>query len=1017
MFRYFILSLSLLIAPALTAQLLTKRVFGVEDGLQQIETKGVFSTSEGRLYVMQTDGSCTLFDGYAFYPVPDNFGLPRAEVTQHLTTKDWTLLTVTGSRTFTGNYFRPRGGIFRNVPINPSNKKSGKFVRNDSLFFYNTDSIFLYRPEANTLVFFNTLPEPIRGKSPPGNNFLYRTTQNDSDIIFFRDELYLRQPDGSLLLSDNYEPAIPDYQRTLRNLLDYGIDTANISTLHLAHSFSEYPCTPFAPYLWHPLHWQGKHHYLIFDQKDKSLLGRTPLGMSKYMITAVHPGTHWASSHQGLHRVQNYIKYYPSGSSGLPPALHSVVQDQAGNILVGGYSTGWARLERDSFIHIEATREYPRILPRAFPAPDGRGILYFAEEGLYSMYRLHDNKVQGYYPTVSSEVPKWAGRHPNGRFTGYFIDTLHTGKIAFGGSRLGLGIIERMEGDSIKVLFKGKEKGMDLVNVLHYTEDTAHRIWMGRASRGIALYDSVKDTIRTWVRNSEVHGSFGSMSAHTDVRGNIWFGGHDGLYFLENPTSVSIETDDFFARTRRLDLPNGLRTDVSSLTQVDSFLVFGTSHSINFLNLPRFYRSPSDPLIYQLLFGEDIEGGGAEQNALLFDRQRRLWVGCQEGLLEIDLDRLIFDTTTNKILLRTVQAGDDTLTVSDNTLTLPVDNRNCSIHFGPELNHSMLKNIFFDYYLLSPAGDTLQAVRYNQDGIFRHAAFTPGDYRLVIEARKHGQLTDRRDVRIRVPRTLSENPWFWVILVGLLLAGLTAFLLFRQKQQRLLAAKELALSRSENEKNNLQIQAIISSFNPHFINNSLHWVQSRHNRDESMVRLIGRLSENIGIIFDNTRKGKAYHSIEEELLIVRNYIEIQKIRFRNSFNYEEILPEDENVLRHNVLLMHLQIHVENAVEHGLRNREAASYVKVRITEIKKEIIITIEDDGCGREYAQKVNSQGTQTGTKMVSGLMKIFNSANRKKISQSYEDNIFSDAKGSYGTRVTLRYPKKMSFEVFNTL
>ena len=599
-------------------------------------------------------------------------------------------------------------------------------------------------------------------------------------------------------------------------------------------------------------------------------------------------------------------------------------------------------------------------------------------------------------------------------FAGYFIDTLKNGKLAFGLARRGLGIVQKWEKDSLDVKLISDEQGMQLVNVLHFQQDKEERIWMGRSSKGISLYDPVLDTAYTWLRNPDISNSYGSFSGQTDAQGNLWFGSNQGLKFVENPTRIRSVKDPLFDWTRHIELPNADRSSITFMTQVDSFLVMGNATAISFLNLEAFYRNPDTPLIYQLLFGEDIEGGGAEQNAVLFDSKRQLWFGCQEGALLVDWDNFTFDTTTTTILLRNIKAGSDTLNVNEqNSITLPTDNRNCQIKYGPRRNTSLMKNIYFDYFLIAPQGDTLTAVLYDQNGVFSRDNFAPGSYRLEIIAKKHGQIIDRKKLRIEVPMTLSENPWFWG-LSGLFLSGaIIGFLVFRNRQKQLLTEKELALSRLENEKNNMQIQAIISSFNPHFVNNSLHWVQSRYNKDETMVKLIGRLSENIAVIFGNTRRGKAYHSIEEELLIVRNYIAIQKIRFRNSFQYEEVWPANKELLSNDILLMHLRIHVENAVEHGLRNREAGTFVKITITENEKEILLSIEDDGCGREFAREIGSQGTQTGTEMVSGLIKIFNANNQEKINQRYEDGIFADKNGRYGTRVLIQYPKIINYEL----
>ncbi len=128
----------------------------------------------------------------------------------------------------------------------------------------------------------------------------------------------------------------------------------------------------------------------------------------------------------------------------------------------------------------------------------------------------------------------------------------------------------------------------------------------------------------------------------------------------------------------------------------------------------------------------------------------------------------------------------------------------------------------------------------------------------------------------------------------------------------------------------------------------------------------------------------------------------------------ELLPGSA-VADVNVPLMMTQVQVENAVEHGIRNKkDGAGKVSIAAQEDEKFVILTITDNGVGRKAAAKIGSRGTQNGTLMLEELERIYNAQNLLQIEQHYEDDLFAQSDGTlYGTRVTVRIPKVYNFEI----
>lgn len=746
--------------------------------------------------------------------------------------------------------------------------------------------------------------------------------------------------------------------------------------------------------------------YLIKGDEDSIfVLGK--ITTSKFLHHELNDQSIFLSAHSGLERINPNILYFDFEETNMVDAMHTIFEDANGRIWFGSYGNGFSYFENNELYRFPKYSSY-RLMPGAILHSDGFNYL-FTENAHRGLHKFKNS--------VLTSIPIDDGTRT---YSGYLVREFPDGSTAFGLNRLQLGLSDDISGVPHNIKFIGEDKGINLDNVLAIEQDSAGRYWMGRPSTGIAMYDMMKDMGYTWKRNASDPSTFGAISMEIDTIGNLWMGTNKGIMFLEDPNTIQLGDTSFYSRTRLITLPNGDHSLTTFLLQVDEFLVAGNSSGVHFIDLNSFYKNENNPLIYQLIYGEDIHGGGSEQNCILFDAQRRFWIGSQEGASMIKWDDFQFDTTTNRIRLKEVKAGTKDLTFSHGIpIVLPKDNRNTKIRFGPEKNPSMLKNIFFDYYLINKRKDTIASKKYDQNGVFEMAYVPPGNYRLLIEARKHGQLMDTETIILKAPLSLSENPVFWVGLCLLLGAGIGGFFMFRSQQKRQLLEKDLKLSKLDNERNALQIQAIISSFNPHFINNSLHWVQSRYNEDPKMVKLVDRLSKNIQYIFANTRKGKAYHTLNEEINLVKNYFTIQQLRFDDDIELR--LPSISTLDKFKdfpILLMQIQIHVENAIEHGLRNRIGSRYVEIKLRETNESIIIEVIDDGAGRKKATQIKSQGTQSGTNMLQELHNIFNTNNHFKIKTEYEDDIFIDEKTrlSYGTKVILTLPKYFYYDFKQT-
>ncbi|KAE8560634.1 cache domain-containing sensor histidine kinase [Paenibacillus polymyxa] len=163
----------------------------------------------------------------------------------------------------------------------------------------------------------------------------------------------------------------------------------------------------------------------------------------------------------------------------------------------------------------------------------------------------------------------------------------------------------------------------------------------------------------------------------------------------------------------------------------------------------------------------------------------------------------------------------------------------------------------------------------------------------------------------------------------------------------------------------IKLKMMASQINPHFLFNALESIRMKaHLNGEAeiatTVRLLGRLMRR------NLEIGSGKTTVLQELDMVRSYLQIQQFRFGNRLVYEVNLEESAKDMSIPPLI--IQPLVENAVIHGLENKEEPVTVKVDITIEQRELHIKVADDGIGMEEEQLTRLLARITGTEEPEG-------------------------------------------------
>ncbi|HLF64855.1 MAG TPA: histidine kinase [Saprospiraceae bacterium] len=747
-------------------------------------------------------------------------------------------------------------------------------------------------------------------------------------------------------------------------------------------------------------------------------------GHASLSITRDHQGHVWIGSQGGLTCVFPEISTFHEHDLNMVSGVHVLNEDDMGRVWIGGYSLGLCYYSSERLYKPSSDAEkFQHFLPGAYR--DEKGNMGFWTED-YAIVTYSEGRWY-HGPQISSV---------SHRQLGYYFLPLSGSRIAAGLMGVGMGIAPLPLTPEIQWKIVGKSKNLLLDNVITVSEDRNGRLWAGRASQGVALYDPDLDTARTWMRHEDTQRGFGAACSLIDSRGQLWLGCNDGLRYVPEPHNFDMFDKDLFAVAQRISMDEAGYSDVTLMKEHRGFLVFGNRYGYGFLNLASQTRDPLHPNIF--FYPTDNFLKSADQNTILIDSKGDVWIGQDLGVTRIDFDHFKFDSLPVYIIIDSVLVSGENLDAAGHDARgfsfverrkvaspqrLPVLKRHLEIYVRPSFTGLLNDNVGFQYRLRHEnIQDTTWSAYSKRDRIV-FSYLPPGNHHIDVRAIKNNQVADTFTLNYQVPLSLSENPLFWVCLIGGLsiLGAIVSWRIYRQqlsiKQTRLaLKEKELALSLQEREKEQLQIKAIANALNPHFINNSLQWLQSRVRKDPDAVRMIDRFSKNIHTVFVNSRQGKAYHALGDELELVKNYLYIQKSRYGDFVDVT--MPPDELIASLSdmqIPLMQIQIHVENAIEHGLRHRPGARKLNIYIQENSAYVHIDITDDGIGRLKSAEIGSHGTQQGTDMLKSLHAIFNKHNALHILSRYIDTPFSypETGEKYGTVVHIEIPKHYTYEL----
>lgn len=201
------------------------------------------------------------------------------------------------------------------------------------------------------------------------------------------------------------------------------------------------------------------------------------------------------------------------------------------------------------------------------------------------------------------------------------------------------------------------------------------------------------------------------------------------------------------------------------------------------------------------------------------------------------------------------------------------------------------------------------------------------------------------------------------------------------------------------EKRESVLWALKAQINPHFLYNTLDSIvwMAEAGQNEDVVEMTSALAK---MLRASIGRDSETATLRLELENIRNYLRIQKYRYKSKLNYEIDVPE--KLYNRRVEHLSLQPLVENAIYHGIRERREGGLITVFAEEREGNLVIAVEDNGVGMTEERIREIMNREESVKS----MGVRNVDNRIKLTFGSEYGLKIESKPGVGTRVTMTLP-----------
>ncbi|MFC5624485.1 sensor histidine kinase [Algoriphagus winogradskyi] len=374
----------------------------------------------------------------------------------------------------------------------------------------------------------------------------------------------------------------------------------------------------------------------------------------------------------------------------------------------------------------------------------------------------------------------------------------------------------------------------------------------------------------------------------------------------------------------------------------------------------------------------------------------KLYIGLDRGFFRINLPDLLAQKypaielaiTDLKVNSQSINAEDfKWFAYQGENLTLKSNENSLLIRFKPIGNFNGGKLRY--HYRIKPEADWTE---FNNEPLIELPFLPFGNYQLEVEVLDYmsGKLTRVSLLEFSIAKPYYLSVWF--ICSMLFLVGAVFFAIYRTRLKRIQSQSQLKQRLTE-----IKLEALQSQMNPHFTFNAINSIQYYilKNDSDQALSFLGKFSKLIRITLEQSSKSQV--SLEEEIIYLTQYIEVENTRMDNRVKWEikgDALDSQKEIMISPMLIQPL---VENVFVHAFPaehpNPELTILYEIIST---NQLRCTVRDNGEGMGLGSEKSHESK--GIKMIREKLSLLPGYNEKSL------EVRSGDKG-YEVRVVIFY------------
>lgn len=177
------------------------------------------------------------------------------------------------------------------------------------------------------------------------------------------------------------------------------------------------------------------------------------------------------------------------------------------------------------------------------------------------------------------------------------------------------------------------------------------------------------------------------------------------------------------------------------------------------------------------------------------------------------------------------------------------------------------------------------------------------------------------------------------------------------ESQQSLEAKKQELAGINEQLAEARLSALQAQMNPHFVFNALNSIKRMilDADNEKASRYLSKFALMIRMTLEHSKE--TFVTLQDNIQYLKAYLEMEKLRFDDSFTYSIIAEESVDITETELPSMMIQPLVENAIWHGLMYAEADKKLCIFFKEEQQRLVCIIEDNGIGIRQSEKLRQE------------------------------------------------------------